>query len=42
MLIAASFAPEIFSVGIGVFVLTLGAMALGFGILKIGGEHIRF
>jgi hypothetical protein len=41
MLIAASLASEIFGIGIGMFVLTVGGMALGFGVLKVGKEHIR-
>jgi hypothetical protein len=41
MLIAASLASEIIGIGIGMFVLTVGAMAVGFGILKVGKEHIR-
>jgi hypothetical protein len=41
MLIAAGLASEIIGIGIGMFVLTVGAMALGFGILKVGKEHIR-
>jgi hypothetical protein len=41
MLIASIPVSEILGIGCGMFVLTLGAMALGFGILKAGGEHIR-
>jgi hypothetical protein len=41
MLIASIPVSEILGIGVGMFVLTIGAMALGFGILKLGGEHIR-
>jgi predicted nucleic acid-binding Zn ribbon protein len=41
MLIAASLASEIIGIGIGMFVLTVVGMAVGFGLLKVGGEHIR-
>ena len=41
MLIASIPVSEILGIGVGMFVLTIGAMALGFGILKVGGEHIR-
>jgi hypothetical protein len=41
MLIAAGLASEIIGIGIGMFVLTVVGMAVGFGLLKVGGEHIR-
>jgi hypothetical protein len=41
MLIASIPVSEIIGIACGMFVLTIGAMALGFGILKAGGEHIR-
>jgi hypothetical protein len=41
MLIAASLASEIIGLGIGMFVLTVVGMAVGFGLLKVGKEHIR-